>query len=51
MIMSVKNRVDMILSFEEKIRRGIEEPILGLLRNFSAVINGINAFWNAYKKH
>lgn len=50
MIMGVKNRVDMILSFEEKVRRGIEQPILGLIKNFSAVINGINAFWNAYKK-
>lgn len=50
-VMSVKNRVDMILSFEEKIRRGIEEPVFGLIRNISAVVNGVNAFWNSYKKH
>lgn len=51
MILNIKNRVDMILGFEEKVRRAVEEPILGLLRNFSAVVHGINAFWNAYKKH
>lgn len=51
MVMNVKNRVDMILGFEEKVRRAIEEPVLGLIRNFSAVVNGVNAFWNAYKKH
>lgn len=51
MVMNVKRRVDMILGFEEKIRRGIEEPVLGLVRNVSAVVNGVNAFWNSYKKH
>ena len=51
MVMNVKHRVDMILGFEERIRKGIEEPVLGLVRNMSAVVNGVNAFWNAYKKH
>lgn len=51
MVMNVKHRVDMILGFEERIRKGIEEPVLGLVRNVSAVVNGVNAFWNAYKKH
>jgi uncharacterized protein YoxC len=51
MVMNVKRRVDMILGFEERIRRGIEEPVLGLVRNVSAVVNGLNAFWNSYKKH
>jgi len=51
MVMNVKHRVDMILGFEEKIRRGIEEPVLGLVRNVSAVVNGVNAFWNSYRKH
>jgi uncharacterized protein YoxC len=49
-VTSVKNRVDTILGFEERIRRGIEEPALGLIRNVSAVVNGLSAFWNAYKK-
>jgi len=51
MVMNVKHRVDMILGFEERIRKGIEEPVLGLVRNVSAVVNGANAFWKAYKKH
>lgn len=51
MVMNVKQRVDMILGFESRIRRRIEEPVMGLVRNFSAIVNGINAFWNAYKKH
>lgn len=51
MVMNIKHRVDMILGFEEKVRRGIEEPVLGLVRNVSAVVNGVNTFWNSYKKH
>ena len=51
MVLNVKHRVDKILGFEERIRRGIEEPVLGLVRNVSAVVNGVNAFWNSYKKH
>ncbi len=51
MVMNVKHRVNMILGFEERIRRGIEEPVLGLVKNFSAIVNGVNAFWNSYKKH
>lgn len=51
MVMNVKQQVDMILGFESRIRRRIEEPVMGLVRNFSAIVNGINAFWNAYKKH
>lgn len=50
MLLNVKHQVDMILGFEERIRRGIEEPVLGLARNVSAVVNGVNAFWNSYKK-
>lgn len=51
MISNIKHRVDMILGFEERIRRGIEEPVLSLVRNVSAIVNGVNAFWNSYKKH
>lgn len=51
MVSNIKHRVDMILGFEERIRRGIEEPVLSLVRNVSALVNGVNAFWNSYKKH
>ncbi len=47
----VKDRVDTILDFEEKVRRGFEEPIMGFIKSLSAVVNGVNAFWNAYKKN
>jgi uncharacterized protein YoxC len=46
----VKERVDDILIFEDKIRRGLEEPVLNFVSNFSAVLNGLNAFWNTYRK-
>lgn len=51
MVMNVKDRVNRILGFEERIRRGIEEPVLNLVRNASAIVNGVNTFWNTYKKH
>jgi len=51
MVLNVKHRVDTILGFEERLRRGIEEPVLGIVRNVSAIVNGLNAFWNTYKKH
>jgi uncharacterized protein YoxC len=51
-ISDVKDRVDTILALEEKVRRNIEEPVNGFIKQFSAVINGVNTFWNAYKnKH
>jgi uncharacterized protein YoxC len=46
----VIDRVDMILSLEEELREGLEKPLTGLLKNLSAVSNGINAFWKTYTK-
>ena len=46
----VKNRVDTILELEEKIRGGFEGSVTGLIRNLSAVVNGVSTFWNAYRK-
>jgi uncharacterized protein YoxC len=48
---NIKDRVDIVLGFEERMRSKIEEPTLGLIRNVSAVVNGIAAFWNSYRKH
>ena len=50
-ISAVQNRVDVILDFEESIRGGLETPIKGLIKNLSAVYNGVNTFINAYKKN
>ena len=46
----IKDRVDTVLAFEEKLREGIEEPAARLIRSLSAIANGVNAFWNAYKR-
>lgn len=46
---NVKDSVDKIISFEENIRRGLEEPVMGLLKNLSAIFNGVNSFWSTYK--
>lgn len=50
MVNNVKEHVDALLSIEEKIRGGIEKPVLSLINNLSAVVNGIEAFWHKYKK-
>jgi len=42
-------RADKILELEAKIRHGIEEPVNTVTKNLSAIVNGINTFWNAYK--
>lgn len=46
----VRSRVDLILEIEKKVRRGLESPIFELTKNISALVNGVNAFWNAYRK-
>jgi uncharacterized protein YoxC len=46
----IKNRVDTVLAFEEKLREGIQEPATRLIRSLSAIANGVNAFWNAYRR-
>ena len=49
-VFKVKNRVDTILEFEEKIRAGIDGPISGLLNQVKAISNGVNTFLNYLKK-
>jgi archaellum component FlaC len=49
-VFSVKDRVDKILEFEEKIRSGIDGPISGLLNQLRAISNGVSAFLNYLKK-
>ncbi|MFO7445680.1 MAG: hypothetical protein R6W90_04900 [Ignavibacteriaceae bacterium] len=45
-----RDRADRILSLEEKIRNGIEEPVNVVIKYLSALVNGVNTFWDAYKK-
>ncbi len=47
-IFNVRDRVDKILDLEEKVRKGVEEPAMQLVKNLSAVVNGVNTFWSAY---
>jgi uncharacterized protein YoxC len=47
-VVEVRERVDQILHFEEKLRTGIEKPALELFNTLSAISNGVRTFWNAY---
>ena len=49
-VFSVKDRVEKILEFEEKIRAGIEGPISGFLNQLRAISNGVNTFLSYLKK-
>jgi len=49
-VADVKDRVDLILGYEEKIREGVEGPVIGLIKNLSAITKGIETFWKTYKK-
>ena len=46
----IKDRIDVILEFEEKLRKGVEGPLTKLLNSISGISNGINAFWDSYKR-
>src|ERR1035437_3933896 len=46
----IKNRINVILEFEEKLRGGVEGPLTKLLNSISGISNGINAFWDTYKR-
>jgi uncharacterized protein YoxC len=47
----VKNRVETILELEAKVRRGVEEPVMDVVKNLSAVVHGVKAFWNTYRRN
>jgi len=49
-VFSVKNRVEKILEFEEKIRAGIDGPISGFLNQLRAISNGVSTFLSYLKK-
>lgn len=46
----VVDRVEAILSLEEELRKGLEKPLDGFVKNLSAVSNGISAFWKTFTK-
>jgi len=46
----IKDRINVILEFEEKLMHGINDPLTKLLNSISGISNGINAFWDIYKR-
>ena len=45
----IRDRINVILEFEEKLRMGVEGPLSKLLNSLSGISNGVNAFWSSYK--
>ncbi len=49
-VVSIKDRVDTILQFEEKVRRGIEGPVMSIIQEITALNNGLNTFLSYFRK-
>jgi uncharacterized protein YoxC len=49
-IEDIRDRINLILDFEEKLRMGVEGPLSKLLNSLSGISNGINTFWATYKR-
>jgi len=43
-VLSIKDRVDTILQFEEKVRRGIEGPVMSFIKEITALNDGLRYF-------
>jgi len=50
-IYTIRDRVDTILDLKEKVRTGIEVPILSVVRNLKAISNGVNTFLSYFRKN
>ena len=48
-ISSIREHVDKILNVETKIRNGIENAVMPIIRNVNAVGLGFASFWKSYK--
>ena len=49
-IFSVRDRVNTVLDLEEKVRAGIEGPVMGFINELKAILNGVNTFLHYLKK-
>ena len=49
-VSEVKERVDLLLRFEEKVREGVEGPVYGLIKNLSGLKNGVEVFLKTLRK-
>jgi hypothetical protein len=48
-VCDIRDRVDKILNVETKIRNGIENAVMPLVKNINAVGIGVGSFWRNYK--
>jgi uncharacterized protein YoxC len=48
---SIKDRVDAILELEEKVRTGIEVPLMSVITNIKAISSGVNTFLSYFRKN
>jgi len=48
--LSIKDRVDTILNFEDKVRRGVEGPVMSFIKEITALNNGLIAFLSYFRK-
>jgi uncharacterized protein YoxC len=49
MVSSIREHVDDILKVENKIRNGIEDAVMPVIKNVNAVGIGVGTFWRKYK--
>lgn len=50
MVSDVRERVDKILITETKIRNGIENTVMPIVKNINAVSVGVGSFWKNFKR-
>jgi len=49
LISDIRERADKILKVETKIRNGIENAVMPIVKNINAVGIGVGSFWKSYK--
>lgn len=49
MVSSIREHVDKILNVETRIRTGIENAVMPIIKNVNAVGIGVGTFWKSYK--
>ena len=50
MLSSIREHVDKILNVETRIRSGIENAVMPIIKNVNAVGIGVGSFWKSYKQ-
>ena len=50
LISDIRERADKILKVETKIRSGIENTLMPIIKNVNAVGIGVGSFWKSYKQ-